>query len=90
MKLTKILLWVVAVALIPLCTTVMADDCFDTVIDNDGKVFYIDPFDKYSGSEDKKVLLSIYWDKIKCTGEKKVYSQEEYLSKIREDLYEEK
>lgn len=87
MKLLKFLLWTVAIAIIPLCAIAMADDCFDTVVDNkNGKVFYIDPFDKYGMFEDKKSLQSIYWDKIKCTGEKKVYSRDEYFNEIYKDL----
>jgi hypothetical protein len=37
----------------------MADDCFDTIIDN-GEVYYVDPFDKYSFSKDKEILLNNY------------------------------
>ncbi len=85
MKLLKILLWAVAIAIIPICTIVMADDCFDTIIDN-GEVYYVDPFDKYSFSKDKEILLNIYWDKIKCNGEKKTYTKEEYIDKISSDL----
>ena len=86
MKLIKFLVWIAAITLIPLCTIVMADDCFDTLIDN-GKVYYIDPFDKYTFSKDKKILLNIYWDKIKCNGEKKTYTKEEYIDKISSDLH---
>lgn len=86
MKLIKFLVWIIAITLIPLCTIVMADDCFDTLID-DGKVYYIDPFDKYTFSKDKKILLNIYWDKIKCNGEKKTYTKEEYIDKISSDLH---
>ena len=86
MKLTKILLWVVAIALIPLCTIVMADDCFDTVVDKDGNVYYIDPFDEWRVAINRETLLSEYGDKIKCTGEKKVYTSEEYMDKVYGDL----
>lgn len=89
MKLIKLLLWIVVVTLIPLCTIVMADDCFDTIV-NEDKVVYIDPFDKYSFFEDREALFTIYWDKIKCTGGKKVYTSEEYRNKINEDLYKER
>jgi hypothetical protein len=37
----------------------MADNCFDTLI-NEGNVYYIDPFDKYTFSKDKETLLNIY------------------------------
>ncbi|MBR4633944.1 hypothetical protein IKO50_03150 [bacterium] len=47
------------VTLIPLCTIVMADDCFDTIV-NEDKVVYIDPFDKYSFFEDREALFTIY------------------------------
>ena len=90
MKIIKFLLWIVAIAIIPLCTIVVADNCFETVIDSDGKIYYIDPFDNWSVFEDKEALFTIYWDKIKCTGEKKVYTSEEYMNKIYEDLYKEK
>lgn len=90
MKLMKLLLWTFVLTIITICTTTTADNCFDTVVDKDGKIFYIDPFDKYSVFEDKKSLTSIYWDKIKCWEEKKVYSTEEYLDEIYRDLYEEK
>lgn len=85
MKLLKILLWAVAIAIIPVCTIVMADDCFDTIIDNE-EVYYVDPFDKYRFSKDKEILLNNYWDKIKCNGEKKTYTKEEYIDKISSDL----
>jgi hypothetical protein len=86
MKLTKILLWIAAVALIPLCTIVMADDCFDTVVDKDENVYYIDPFDEWRVAINRETLLSEYGDKIKCTGEKKVYTSEEYMDKVYGDL----
>ncbi len=88
MKLIKFLLWVVVIALIPLCTIVAADDCFDTIIGDDGNVvFYINPFNEYTVFRDREYLFSIYWDKIKCAGEKKVYSQSEYNDKILSDYY---
>ena len=86
MKLIKFLLWMLAVAIIPLCTVVMADDCFDTVIDENGKVYYIDPFDKWSVFEKKESLIGIYWDEIKCTWEKKVYTENEYFNEIYDNL----
>lgn len=89
MKLLKILLWAVAIAIIPVCTIVMADDCFDTIIDN-GEIYYVDPFDKYSFSKNKEILLNIYWDKIKCGGEKSTYTKEEYIDKISSDLRNDK
>lgn len=85
MKLTKFILWIIAVVFVPLSTIVMADNCFDTLID-EGNVYYIDPFDKYTFSKDKETLLNIYWDKIKCNGEKKTYTKEEYIDKISSDL----
>lgn len=85
MKLSKFILWIIAVEFVPLCTIVMADNCFDTLI-NEGNVYYIDPFDKYTFSKDKETLLNIYWDKIKCNGEKKTYTKEEYIDKISSDL----
>ena len=87
MKLIKSLLWTLAIVIIPLSTIVMADDCFDTVIDKDWKVYYIDPSDEYSIFEDRESLISIYRDKIKCNWGKKVYSSEEYTNKIYNDLY---
>lgn len=87
MKLIKYLLWALAIVIIPLSTIVVGDDCFDTVIDKDWKVYYIDPSDEYSIFEDRESLVRIYWDKIKCNWDKKVYSSEEYTNKIYNDLY---
>lgn len=89
MKSIKFLIWTIAVVFIPLLAMAMADDCFDTLIDN-GKIYYIDPFDKYRFSEDKETLLNIYWDKIKCGGEKSTYTKEEYIDKISSDLRKDK
>jgi len=82
MKFIKFLLWVISLAIIPLCALVMADDCFDTVVRWDGKIFYIDPFDETRNFTNKNSLLSAYWDKIKCKDETIVYSKEEYLDII--------
>lgn len=87
MKLIKFLLWTIAIAIFPVCTVAIADDCFDTIVDKSGKVYYIDPLDNYKVFEDKKSLTSTHWDKIKCSEEKKVYSMEEYLDKTYGDLY---
>ena len=65
MKQIKKLLLILGLILIPLCGMVLADDCFDTVIDKDGKTLYIDPNDKYSVFEDREKLVSIYWNELK-------------------------
>ena len=83
----KKVLLLIAITLIPLFGIALADDCFDTVIDKDGKVFYIDPSDEYSFFEDREKLVSIYWDKVKCDGGKKLYSSEEYIDKMYNDMY---
>ncbi len=83
----KKVLLLIAITLIPLFGIALADDCFDTVIDKDGKVFYLDPSDEYSFFEDREKLVSIYWDKVKCDGGKKVYSSEEYIDKMYNDMY---
>ena len=87
MKLIKKFLWVVTVVLIPLFGIVLADDCFDTVIDENGKILYIDPNDKYSVFEDREKLISIYWNTLDCSDQKKVYSSDEYINLIFQDLY---
>ena len=86
MKLVKSLFWFLSITIFLFFVFALADDCFDTVIDRDWNVYYIDPFDEWSITEDKKALLSIYWDEIKCTGEKKVYSEAEYLEKLMYEL----
>ena len=87
MKLIKNFLWAVLIALIPFCGIALADDCFDTVIDEDGKILDIDPNDKYSDFEDREKLISLYWNTLDCSGQKKVYSADEYLNLIFQDLY---
>lgn len=88
MKLIKfLLLWIMVMTIIPLCTVVMADDCFDTIVDDEWNVFYIDPFDKLGVYEKRESLVSIYWDKIDCTWNKKVYSSDEYLEDVYGDIY---
>jgi len=89
MKLIKRFLWIMALALIPLSGMALADDCFDTVIDTDGTIFYIDPNDKYSVFEERDQLVSIYWNRLECSGNKKVYTSEEYLDFIFDNLYSE-
>ena len=87
MKLIKLLLRTFAITIIPLYAIAMADNCYDTVVDKDWKVYYIDPNNEYNISEDKEKLNNIYWDKIKCNWGKKVYSSEEYTNKILENLH---
>lgn len=84
-QIQKILLVLTAV-LIPLWGIALADDCFDTIIENDGKILYIDPNDKFSTFEDRDVLVWIYWNKLKCPGHTKVYTSEEYINFIFEDI----
>jgi len=89
MKLFKNFLWIAVFTLISFFGFSLADDCFDTVVDNDGTILYIDPNDKYSVFEDREKLISIYWNKIECSWSKKVYSSDEYIDLIFGDLYQE-
>lgn len=87
MKTLKNFLLIISVTLLPFCGITLADDCFDTVIDKDGKTLYIDPNDKYSVFEDREKLISIYWNNIDCSGNKKTYSSDEYIDLMFNDLY---
>lgn len=88
MKQLKKILLMFGLIIIPLCGMVLADDCFDTVIDENGKTFYIDPKDKYSVFEDREKLVSIYGDKLECSNSKKVYSSDEYMNLLFDDISE--
>lgn len=82
MRQIKKLLLASTVLLVSLFGITLADDCFDTVIDESGKTLYIDPNSKYSVFEDREKLVSIYWNKLECSGNKKVYSHDEYMNLI--------
>ena len=49
-----------AFIIIPFCGMALADDCFDTVIAENGEILYIDPNDKYGVFDDREKLVSIY------------------------------
>lgn len=85
MKFIKFLLWVIVIALIPFIS--LADNCFDTVVDDEWNIYYVDPFNKWKLYIKRENLISIYWDKIDCSWNKKVYSDKEYLEDVYGDVY---
>ena len=86
MKLIISLCWLFAIITFSFFAFVFADDCFDTVIDRDWNVYYVDPFNIWRVTMDKKALVSEYWDEIRCTGEKKIYSEAEYMENLLFEL----
>jgi len=82
MKQIKNLLLIFSLLIIPLFGISLADNCFDTVVGKDGKTLYIDPNSKYSVFENREKLISIYWNRLECSGNKKVYSYDEYMNLI--------